>query len=411
MRKGMAVLLALLCAMLCACSSFVPSDYTVISEHREGGAYQPQVDALSAQSYAELKRAIRSLVQNRQTEGTIRVSGYTDGVIEEDAAQAAYEVAREDPLGAYAVDYMTHDCVQIVSYYEVHVAITYREAAADADAIAYGNTLQDVSSVIQKAMDEYQPRATWYSLNGVQYDYSAIVDDYYAANEDRLMAKPELRVSEYPENGTPQIVELTLSYPASPQQLTEMAQAVTDSLRAASVYVRYRSQEKEKAELLYTYLSERFTYQQVKTGTPIYSALCEGAATSDSMAASWQLLCREAGLNCQTVTGIHKGENYRWNIVCLDGEYFHVDVLRNLLNNEPLQLYYDEDLTDYYWDLDDYPSCQAPEEEDAEEELPDQTGEELPNPPDELPEETPSEQQPEERGPQSSGPEKNQSNS
>lgn len=364
MRKVLIIAAALLLMTLCACSSFIPSEYTVVSEHREENAAQPQADALSAGSYVELKRAIRSLVQNRQTEGVIRVSGYTDGVIEEDTAQAAYEVAREDPLGAYAVDYMTHDCVQIVSYYEVHLTITYRETAADDRQIGYANTLQDVTALIRSAMDEYAPRVTWYAATSEQFDYSAIAKDYYADNTDRLMAEPEIRVSYYPENGTLRIVELTLSYPASAQQLREMEQAVADSLHAASVYVRYCESEQEKAELLYTYLFERFTYRQRQTGTPIYSALCEGAATSDSMAASWQLLCREAGLDCWTVAGIHGGEGYRWNIVCLDGAYYHVDILQNLLDNETLRFYYDEDLTDYYWDPEDYPSCRSPEEDE-----------------------------------------------
>lgn len=409
MRKVMTVITALLLLTLCACSSFIPSEYTVISEHREENNAQPQADALSAGSYAELKRAIRSLVENRQTEGTIRVSGYTDGVIEDDAAKAAYEVAREDPLGAYAVDYMTHDCVQIVSYYEVHVAITYRETAVNDQAIAYANTPQDVTSLIRNAMDEYVQRVTWYSLTGTECDYNAIAEEYYAANTDRLMAKPEIRVSEYPENRAPQIVELTLSYPASGQQLKEMEQAVTDSLHAASVYVRYCESEQEKTELLYTYLSERFAYREQQTGTPIYSALCEGAATSESMAASWQMLCREAGLDCRVVTGIHRGESYRWNIVCVDGAYYHVDILQNLLDNGPLRFYYDEDLTDYYWDLEDYPSCMAPEEEEEETPQEDPDGED-PEQPDETPQQTDPTLPPEPVDPMPGDLEKNPSN-
>ena len=46
--------------------------------------------------------------------GVIRVQQYT-GTLEDDLAAAAYSVAREDPAGAYAVDYMTHECTLIVS--------------------------------------------------------------------------------------------------------------------------------------------------------------------------------------------------------------------------------------------------------------------------------------------------------
>lgn len=44
-----------------------------------------------------------------------------------------------------------------------------------------------------------------------------------------------------------------------------MEKAVEESLQAASVYVRYRDTEWEKAGLLYTYLMERFTYTERET--------------------------------------------------------------------------------------------------------------------------------------------------
>ncbi len=37
--------------------------------------------------------------------------------------QAVYEIAREDPIGAYAMNYITHDCTLIVAYYEIKVDI------------------------------------------------------------------------------------------------------------------------------------------------------------------------------------------------------------------------------------------------------------------------------------------------
>ncbi len=51
----------------------------------------------------------------------------------------------------------------------------------------------------------------------------------------------------------------------------------------------------KKLQLLYSYLTERFTYTEEQTQTPIYSLLCEGYATSWSMAQCWALFAREAG--------------------------------------------------------------------------------------------------------------------
>ena len=170
-----------------------------------------------------------------------------------------------------------------------------------------------------------------------------------------------------------------------------MQQAVTESLRAAEIYVRYCASETEKAALLFTYLAERFPYQEGSSRTPVYSALCQGIADSKSMAQSWQLLCDEAGITCQTVSGMRGSESYWWNIVKLDGGYCHVDILRDLLGGGTLRLRYDEDMTgEYYWDQPQTPACPAPvpEEEPPAEEQPEPPAETEPGEP-EAPEETP----------------------
>ena len=150
-----------------------------------------------------------------------------------------------------------------------------------------------------------------------------------------------------------------------------MQQDVRESLTAAEVYVRYCTSETEKAALLFTYLAERFPYQQGDSRTPVYSALCQGVANSKSMAQSWQLLCDEAGLSCRTVSGLRGGEAYWWNIVTLDGVSCHVDVLRDLLDGSTLRLRYDEDMAGgYYWDAEDVPACPAPAPEEEEPEAP-----------------------------------------
>ena len=170
-----------------------------------------------------------------------------------------------------------------------------------------------------------------------------------------------------------------------------MQQDVSESLRAAEIYVRYCTSETEKASLLFTYLAERFPYQEGTSRTPVYSALCQGIADSKSMAQSWQLLCDEAGLTCQTVSGMRGSESYYWNIMQLDGGYCHVDILRDLLGGGTLRLRYDEDMTgEYYWDQPQMPACPAPvpEEEPPIEEEPEPPAEEDPG------ETVPSEEEP-----------------
>ena len=346
----MTAALALLLAALCGCSRLVPSSYTLVTPHNTGTKAEPQSDVLTVRDYKSLKNALRTLVQNGVEHGVIHTSQYS-GDVEEDLPAAVYEFSREDPIGAYAIDYITHDCTLIVAYYEIRIDITFRDVRTPLDEIEYVGSESEAKRLLCQALENYDDHLTLYATYPGQPDYAALVQDYCGAHLKEQSAQPELTVTSYPADARNRIVELVFDYPASRLELRSMQQDVSESLRAAEIYVRYCTSETEKASLLFTYLAERFPYQEGTSRTPVYSALCQGIADSKSMAQSWQLLCDEAGLTCQTVSGMRGSESYYWNIMQLDGGYCHVDILRDLLGGGTLRLRYDEDMTgEYYWD-------------------------------------------------------------
>lgn len=383
MKKARTMALGLaLCSLLSACSRFVPSSYTRVSAHSQTKSEQVDTNVVNVDDYAGLRRAIRDFVRGGVAHGVIRVQQYAAGTLEEDLAAAAYSVAREDPVGAYAVDYMTHECTLIVSYYEIHVDITFRKTQTPLSQIPYVSGQSDLERRLDEAMDEYDPVLTIYAGFDQDPDYTALAQAYYEQNLGRLMAMPQITVESYPQGGKSRIVELSFSYPQTARTLESMAQQVEDTLSAASVYVRFRESPWEKMQLLYSYLTERFAYTEQQTQTPIYSLLCEGYATSWSMAQSWALLCQEVGLECQVVKGLRGSAAYWWNEISLDGvSWYHLDLMQDVMNQSGLQLRYDEDMSGYYWDAEAYPACPAPEE-DAHP----ASGEEEPSPMPETPE-------------------------
>ena len=46
--------------------------------------------------------------------------------MEEDLNRACLEVAKDDPLGAYAVDFIKNDCTKVLTTYEATITISYR---------------------------------------------------------------------------------------------------------------------------------------------------------------------------------------------------------------------------------------------------------------------------------------------
>lgn len=87
----------------------------------------------------------------------------------------------------------------------------------------------------------------------------------------------------------------------------------------------------EKALVLHDFVAERCAYdwQTATTGTrphdrvgDAYGALVEGNAVCQGYTMAYKLLLNRAGIVSTTATGV----NHIWNVLCLDGEWYHVDV-------------------------------------------------------------------------------------
>ena len=356
------VALMLILAMLTGCS-LVPDTYLSVEDHIVPEAQKSQSDAITVRNYSDLKRAILSFVEAGQSEGTIWTSNY-DGPLEDDLIQAAYEVSKLNPLGAYAVDYMTHDCTFIVNYYEINIRTTFRRTLQEMEAIEPIATQSLLQSRIEKALEQHETRLALRLASYRDWDVAAMVAEYCAAHPDTIMEQPAVTLSVYPDSGTIRILEIDLQYTHTAQELERMKEAVQESVDAAAEYIRYRQSDREKTDLLFTYLMERFTYIEGSTATPLYDALCAGIADPAGLAHAWQLICDTAGVPCHTVTGLRNGQPHTWNIVGNDGYFRHVDLARCMLERGALVLQDDLSMGEYYWSTEQLPAC-VPYPEDA----------------------------------------------
>ena len=77
------------------------------------------------------------------------------------------------------------------------------------------------------------------------------------------------------------------------------------------------------------------------------------------MAFGYVDLCHRLGLNCQIVDGQYNREDHSWNIVELEGEYYHVDpsVCDTVSVEEGFLLNDEEAWGVYRWDYFHYPHC------------------------------------------------------
>lgn len=352
--KRIALFLLLLCS-LTGCS-MAPDSYLTVKDHTVATGTAVRQDVVRVQDYNGLKQAILDLVENGQAEGSFWAANY-DGSLEDDLTVAAYEVSKLNPLGAYAVEYMSHDCTYIVNHYEVTIRITFRRTHREIAAVETVTSRTALRERLQKALQTHESQVAVRMSNYREIDIEAMIDEYCKENPSEVLERPAVTVSVYPDSGTVRILEITMAYTNTPVELERRETAVQQSVEAAAEYIRYRQTDRDKAELLFTYLMERFTYRTGQTETPLYDAVCNGVADPEGMAQGWKLVCDLAGVTCHTVRGLRYGEEYTWNIVGVDGYYRHLDLANCVLEQGQLLLLDDTEMNDYYWNTEIYPDC------------------------------------------------------
>ncbi len=409
MKKWLLAAACLLAALLSGCTGVFDDDYLSVSPHDEQYAVDAGSDALTAENYLGLKNAILSFVENHTDYGVIRIYHY-DGEVESDLAGAAYEVAKADPLGAYAVDYMTHDCTLIVSYYEIHIYITFARTQEEINAVQRVNSVLALREAFEGALRRGDGSIALRVASYSEQDFAALARASYEKSPYDFVEVPDITVELFPSTGVQRIVLLTFRY----DRPAEEREAGLLDLQSVRVWLTNGISSMAGESRRFTELSGRLLElladAQVDESAILYDTLCSGRVSADSLSLALRLLCEDAGLTCQTVEGRRNNLAYTWNIVTLSGVSYHVDLLRDLSSGEiQAALYSDEDFeAEYSWDRDVYPPCGQTEETYAGYDLPARTYEpeapaQAPAPEPEQPEPDPA---PPEEEPQDAEPEK-----
>ncbi len=317
--------------------------------------------SLRVESYQELVNAVLYLVSEGEDHGVLSLYNYTAQDVETDLTRACLEVVQEDPLGAYAVDYIKHDYALIVSYYEANIDITYRRTPEQVASIVSVTGSSAIRRELSRTLSSFSSEAVLrvsYFAEDEDYILDLVRQAYYDAPTAAL-GKPEVTIALYPAAGQQRIVEIGLTYPESPEVLLQRSQELKElALELVP--------EPVGAETLYDLVRSGLTMEEDAGHSSAYDALVGGAADSEGAALAYQLLCDQAKVECVVVRGELDGAPHFWNIVTEDGqEYRHVDLSAGLFAVT------DAELTAhgaYTWDSTEYPACVSPAAETAAEE-------------------------------------------
>lgn len=152
------------------------------------------------ENYQELVNALIYLISLGEEEGTVRMYNY-DQDVEQSLSDACLEVVQEDPLGAYAVDFIRYDVTPIVSYYEAAVEITYRRTREQVSAIVAATGATAIRSQLRDLLSSFGTEAALRIsyFEGDEAYIQALFREAYYASPDTALDLPEAQVYIYPQ--------------------------------------------------------------------------------------------------------------------------------------------------------------------------------------------------------------------
>lgn len=356
MKRRFLCLLAAVCLLLSGCASWMDGNYVSVTLHEEqitGG----QSGVVSASNYLELRTALIQMVDSGTESMVINVADYNQSMVEAGMTMAAQYVKTMYPIGAYAIEEISFEIGSGGGKPAVSVSISYIHGRSEIRKI---QTVQDMAGAQEKiaeALEKCESGAVLLVKGFAQGDIAQFVEDYAAQHPDIVMETPEVAVGIYPEMGASRVLELKFTYQNSRESLRQMQTQVEPYFASASLYVSGNGSDTQKYAQLYAFLMERYDYKFETSITPAYSLLCHGVGDGEAFATVYAAMCRQAGLECQVITGTRAGEPWWWNLICDNGIYYHVDLLQCNAAGGFMELNA-ADMEGYVWDY----SAYAPEE-------------------------------------------------
>lgn len=361
------------CAMVLAgCGRLYPDESLSVKEHNAPFAFREttavptetaEPPMPTASNYYELRAVLLSFVSGGVEHGEVFVRSY-NGNLEDDLKKLVRYLTEEDPVSAYATDYVNCERMSVDGGWMVSVDAVYRRSAGEIREI---QPVRGSEEALSRMLDALRRQASSVTLQVSGYsggNLASQIRQYILYHPDEVIIEPTISISVYPDAGLVRVVEVHFVYPEDRETLRGMraeAEAVLDS---AFHYIDYGRTDQQKLRLLFTYLTTRFSYREDEDAS-VYSLICGGIGSSRTAASVVRLLCEKTGVAATLVEGTRDGTPWYWNIVSTADGFRHVDLHADALSGGPLTFRTDAEMEDYDWDRAASPVCEEPRPEES----------------------------------------------
>ena len=350
--KKIIVFVITVALLLSGCSSWTDGEYHSVKPHAAEG-HAVSDDVIAVAGYNELRDALVEMVESGRQKSTIYITGFSLEEVDQYMNTAIMHVFQNSAIGAYALDEITFESGTSGGVAAIAVNVSYLHSRQEILRIKTVQDMAAVKNVIAASLRNCESTVVIKVNEYIGMDIEQCVKEYVNANPHLCMELPQVSASVYPKQGSERVLEIFFTYQNSRTDLQVMQNIVTPIFAAAELYVQSSDGDAQKYEQLFSFLMERFDYKLETSITPVYSLLRYGVGDSKAIAMVYNIMCQNADLQCQVVSGTKDGEAYYWNLIKLDDADYHVDLLRGSEQGEFILMDPDE-MTGYVWDYSMY---------------------------------------------------------
>ena len=337
--------------LLCGCT-WMDGEYHSVKPHASDGNKLSD-DVVTVSDYVQLRDALEEMVTSGKQKSTFYISGFGLEEIDQYMSMAEMYVLQNSAIGAYAVDEITYESGTSGGFAAVAVEVAYIHSRQEILRIKTVANTESAKSLVATALRNYETSTVIKVKEYKNLDMENYVREYVRDNPHLCMELPQVSATTYPKTGDERVLEIFFTYQNSRETLKSMQEMVNPIFSAAKIYVQSSDSASQKYEQLYAFLMERFDYKIETSITPVYSLLRYGVGDSKAMAMVYSIMCQNADLECQVVSGTKNGEAYYWNKIRYDDTEYHVDLLGSSEAGEFVVMIPDE-MTGYVWDYSSY---------------------------------------------------------
>ncbi|MBO4831891.1 MAG: hypothetical protein J5569_05415 [Oscillospiraceae bacterium] len=374
-RITLIFLAAAMLASLCGCANILEGDTLSDTPHIDTSVPTGQTeDVVEVSSYEELRALIMQMVREHSGTAVFGMNAFDDGDVAANVERICKSVAMDSAFGEYCVYYINSEVSQIVSHYEAKVTVNYRHSKSQIDSVVTTYSQRYLRSSLLDTLENRSDYIVFLTnMNMVTEDYiTNTVRELYIDNPLTIVAPPQASVNTFSGSGEgDRVLEVALDYVYTESLLKSMSYSLD---KAVDQIVDTVAEDSDALMLLS--LCEKLIGQvdfdidsaadpdltEQDIAATAFGALVNRSATSEGFALAYKALCDKLGLDCRVVTGRYNNLPHYWNIVYIDGDFYHVDpAMSDITGIENSFLRSDADIiSNYWWDTQDYPACSGP---------------------------------------------------